>query len=287
MLPALLRSQLQDFAQRAFLEDLSTAGDHTAKACIPADAIARARLLVKDTGILAGIEAADFLIRYLIPDAKIEFLLRDGDKIKHGDIAFYLEAPAQLIVQVERTVLNTMQRMSGIATLTRQYVDCIADLPTRLLDTRKTTPTLRFLEKWAVRIGGGDNYREGLYDRIMIKDNHTDYCDGDIRKAIERVHKYLQINNLELPITVEVRNLDELEQVLSIGGIERIMLDNFELGTLAKAVERIDKKFQTEASGGVNLQTLRPIALTGVDFISVGALTHSFQSLDLSLKSTK
>lgn len=287
MLPAPLRSQLQDFAQRAFLEDLSTAGDHTAKACIPADAIARARLLVKDTGILAGVEAAEFLIRYLIPDAKIEFLLRDGDKIKHGDIAFYLEAPAQLIVQVERTVLNTMQRMSGIATLTRQYVDCIADLPTRLLDTRKTTPTLRFLEKWAVRIGGGDNYRDGLYDRIMIKDNHTDYCDGDIRKAIERVHKYLQINNLELPITVEVRNLKELEEVLSIGGIERIMLDNFEIGTLAKAVERIDKKFQTEASGGVNLQTLRPIALTGVDFISVGALTHSFQSLDLSLKSTK
>lgn len=285
MLTNTLHSQLKDFAQRAFLEDLSTDGDHTAKACIPADAIARARLLVKDKGILAGVEAAEFLIRYLIPNAKIDFLLRDGDAIQHGDIAFYLEAPAQLIVQIERTVLNTMQRMSGIATLTRQYVDLIADLPTRLLDTRKTTPTLRFLEKWAVRIGGGENYRDGLYDRIMIKDNHTDYC-GNIIKAIEKVHKYLKTNNLDLPITVEVRNLEELEQVLSIGGIERIMLDNFDLATLAKAVERIDKKFQTEASGGVNLHTLRPIALTGVDYISVGALTHSFQSLDLSLKSS-
>jgi nicotinate-nucleotide pyrophosphorylase (carboxylating) len=282
MLAPELLPQLHDFVRRAFEEDVR-GGDHTSLACVPADAIGRAKLLVKDDGILAGVDFAKYVFNYLDPNFKLNIFIEDGAAIKKGDIAFEVEGRSQLILQAERLVLNAMQRMSGIATLTRQYANTVADLPIQLLDTRKTTPTVRFIEKWAVRIGGGTNYREGLYDRIMIKDNHTDFC-GNISSAIEKVHKYLIDNNLDLKITVEVRNLKELEEVLAVGGVQRIMLDNFELDTMRKAVARIGKSYEIEASGGVTLVTLRDIALTGVDFISVGALTHSFQSLDLSLK---
>ena len=282
MLASELLPQLHDFVRRAFEEDVRD-GDHTSLACVPADAIGRAKLLVKDDGILAGVDFAKYVFNYLDPNFKLNIFIEDGAAIKKGDIAFEVEGRSQLILQAERLVLNAMQRMSGIATLTRQYADAVADLPVQLLDTRKTTPTVRFIEKWAVRIGGGTNYREGLYDRIMIKDNHTDFC-GNISSAIEKVHKYLIDNNLDLKITVEVRNLKELEEVLAVGGVQRIMLDNFDLDTMRKAVARIGKSYEIEASGGVTLVTLRDIALTGVDFISVGALTHSFQSLDLSLK---
>lgn len=282
MLAPELLPQLHDFVRRAFEEDVRD-GDHTSLACVPADAIGRAKLLVKDDGILAGVDFAKYVFNYLDPNFKLNIFIEDAAGIKKGDIAFEVEGRSQLILQAERLVLNAMQRMSGIATLTRQYADAVADLPVQLLDTRKTTPTVRFIEKWAVRIGGGSNYREGLYDRIMIKDNHTDFC-GNISSAIEKVHKYLIDNGLALKITVEVRNLKELEEVLSVGGVQRIMLDNFDLDTMRKAVARIGKSYEIEASGGVTLVTLRDIALTGVDFISVGALTHSFQSLDLSLK---
>jgi nicotinate-nucleotide pyrophosphorylase (carboxylating) len=277
-----MQAQLTDFVRRAFEEDVRD-GDHTSLACVPKDAIGRARLIVKDDGILAGVAFAKFVFAYLDPNFELDVLIEDGSPIKKGDIAFTVRGRSQLILQAERLVLNAMQRMSGIATLTRQYVDAVADFAVQLLDTRKTTPTIRFLEKWAVRIGGGTNYREGLYDRIMIKDNHTDFC-GDIATAIQKVHNYLATNNLNLDITVEVRNLKELEDVLAVGGIQRIMLDNFDVPTMIKAVARINKSYEVEASGGITMLTLREIAATGVDFISVGALTHSFQSLDLSLK---
>lgn len=279
------QAQLKDFVERALYEDIRE-GDHTSLACVPADAIGRARLLVKDDGVLAGVEFAKYVFARMDPSFKLTTFIEDGAAIKRGDVAFEVEGRSQLILQAERLVLNTMQRMSGIATLTREYVEQIADLPVQLLDTRKTTPTVRFIEKWAVRIGGGTNYREGLYDRIMIKDNHTDFCGG-IAQAIERVHKYLANNGLDLAITVEVRNLKELEEVLAAGGVQRIMLDNFDLATMRQAVARIGRRYEVEASGGVTMATLRDIALTGVDFISVGALTHSFRSLDLSLKSVK
>lgn len=282
MLDNTMQAQLTDFVRRAFEEDVRD-GDHTSLACVPKDAIGRARLIVKDDGILAGVAFAKFVFDYLDPNFELDVLIEDGSRIKKGDIAFTVRGRSQLILQAERLVLNAMQRMSGIATLTRQYVDAVADFPVQLLDTRKTTPTIRFLEKWAVRIGGGTNYREGLYDRIMIKDNHTDFC-GDIATAIQKVHNYLAVNNLNLAITVEVRNLQELEDVLAVGGIQRIMLDNFDVPTMIKAVARINKSYEVEASGGITMLTLREIAATGVDFISVGALTHSFQSLDLSLK---
>jgi nicotinate-nucleotide pyrophosphorylase (carboxylating) len=282
MLDNTMQAQLTDFVRRAFEEDVRD-GDHTSLACVPKDAIGRARLIVKDDGILAGVAFAKFVFAYLDPNFELDVLIEDGSPIKKGDIAFTVRGRSQLILQAERLVLNAMQRMSGIATLTRQYVDAVADFAVQLLDTRKTTPTIRFLEKWAVRIGGGTNYREGLYDRIMIKDNHTDFC-GDIATAIQKVHNYLATNNLNLDITVEVRNLKELEDVLAVGGIQRIMLDNFDVPTMIKAVARINKSYEVEASGGITMLTLREIAATGVDFISVGALTHSFQSLDLSLK---
>ncbi len=278
-----MNKTIADFIARAFEEDVQQ-GDHTSLACIPYQAMSQAKLLVKDTGVLAGVELAKDIFRYLDPKFQVEVFIQDGQTVQHGDIAFIVRGRAQLILQAERLVLNCMQRMSGIATLTRQYLNELQGLTTQLLDTRKTTPTIRFLEKWAVRIAGGTNYREGLYDRIMIKDNHTDYCGGDIQTAIQRAQDYLADKGLDLPITVEVRNLQELNQVLSVGGIDRIMLDNFDLATTAQAVAIINKRFETEASGGVSLQTIRPIALTGVDFISVGAVTHSFRSLDLSLK---
>jgi nicotinate-nucleotide pyrophosphorylase (carboxylating) len=273
---------LNDFIRRAFEEDVRE-GDHTSLACIPADAVSQAKLLVKDNGILAGIELAKAVFNYLDKDFKMEIFIQDGEAIKHGDIAFVVTGKAQLILQAERLVLNCMQRMSGIATYTKLFINELVGLNTKLLDTRKTTPTVRFLEKWAVRIAGGTNYREGLYDRIMIKDNHTDYC-GDIQNAIRLANDYLQKKKLNLPITVEVRNLDELAKVLQVGQIQRIMLDNFDILTTTRAVKIINKRFEVEASGGIGLENIRSVALTGVDFISVGALTHSFKSLDLSLK---
>jgi nicotinate-nucleotide pyrophosphorylase (carboxylating) len=276
---------LDDFIDRALYEDVQT-GDHTSLACIPPTARSKARLLVKDEGVLAGMEVAKRVFEHVDPFAVFEPKLADGDKIAYGEIAFIVECNTQALLKAERLVLNTMQRMSGIATLSRQYAEKVADLPVTILDTRKTTPLLRFLEKWAVRIGGCHNYRDGLYDWFMLKDNHNDACGG-IPQAIERVAAYQLANNLNLNVTVEVRNLEELQQVLDTGKVTRIMFDNFSPEKLQEAVKIVDGRFETEASGGINLATLRDFALAGVNFISVGALTHSAQSLDLSLKIIK
>jgi len=277
--------QIDEFIAAGLREDVGT-GDVTCLACIPGSARNRARLLVKDEGVLAGMVIAERIFKTVDPSAHFEKMIDDGANIKYGDVAFIVECHTQALLQAERLVLNTMQRMSGISTISRQYRDAVADLPVKILDTRKTTPLIRFLEKWAVRIGGCHNYRDGLYDWFMIKDNHTDACGG-IQPAIERVHAYQQANGLNLNVTVEVRNLAELQQVLDTGKVTRIMLDNFQLETMHEAVKMVGKRFETEASGGVTLDTLRAIALTGVDYISVGALTHSAQSLDLSLKVLK
>jgi nicotinate-nucleotide pyrophosphorylase (carboxylating) len=276
------QEQLLDFIEKALYEDVKD-GDHTSLASVPNDAYGSARLLVKDDGVLAGVALAVEIFRFVDPAMQMKIHIQDGEVIKYGDIAFEVHAPSQVILKAERLALNCMQRMSGIATMTRKFVDLVADLPVTILDTRKTTPLLRFLEKWSVRIGGGTNYRDGLYDRIMIKDNHVDFC-GSIEKAINKVHSYLKEKALALEITVEVRNRKELEEVLRTGGINRIMLDNFDTDTMRKAVALIDKQYEIEASGGITLETVRSYAETGVDFISVGALTHSYNSLDLSLK---
>jgi nicotinate-nucleotide pyrophosphorylase (carboxylating) len=275
-------AELEKFIKEALYEDIRE-GDHTSLACVPADAYGRAKLLVKDHGVIAGVEIARKIFEYAVPEMQMTIHINDGAIVKPGDIAFEVYMPSQAILKTERVVLNTMQRMSGIATMTRQFVDKVADLPVKILDTRKTTPLLRFLEKLAVRTGGGTNYRDGLYDRIMIKDNHVDFC-GSIELAIKKAHQYIEEKQLDLKITVEVRNLNELEQTMKVGGIERIMLDNFDPETMKKAVAIINKQFEVEASGGITLDTVRTYAETGVDFISVGALTHSFKSLDLSLK---
>ncbi|MFK7946535.1 MAG: carboxylating nicotinate-nucleotide diphosphorylase [Saprospiraceae bacterium] len=281
----MIENQIQKFIKEALYEDVRD-GDHTSLACIPSKKRDKAKLLVKDDGILAGIDLAKYIFRYVDATSKINVLIDDGAKIKHGDIAFEVECNSQDLLKAERLVLNTMQRMSGIATLSHQFAERVKDLPVQILDTRKTTPLIRFLEKWAVRIGGCTNYRDGLYDWIMIKDNHVDAA-GSIRQAIERVHEYQKEHLLELGITVEVRNFEEMNEVLEIGGITRIMLDNFEVEDMRRAVKIINKRFEVEASGGITLETVRPIAETGVDFISSGALTHSYQSLDLSLKIVK
>ena len=276
---------LEDFIIDGLHEDIQD-GDHTSLACIPKDSVSKARLLVKDTGVLAGVELAEKIFKHLDPDAKIDVRIPDGSDIKYGDEAFYIECKSRALLMGERLVLNTMQRMSGIATMSSRFMAEVEGTGVTVLDTRKTTPLLRFLEKWAVRIGGCTNYRDGLYDWIMIKDNHVD-ASGSITNAVESVHKYLRDTQKALNITVEVRNLVELHEVLAVGGITRIMLDNFELPILAEAVATINKRFEAEASGGVNLHTVSKIAKTGVDFISVGALTHSAGSLDLSLKVMK
>ncbi len=281
------KDQLLQFIKDALHEDVRD-GDHTSLSTIPPDARNKAKLLVKDTGILAGVELAKHVFEMVDPTATVEVLIEDGADIDYGDIAFIVECNSQALLKAERLVLNAMQRMSGIATMTDRFMVELGDLSkhVKLLDTRKTTPLLRFLEKWAVRIGGGTNYRDGLYDWIMIKDNHVDACGG-VKKAILRANEYLKENNMDLNITVEVRNLVELYEVLEVGQVTRIMLDNFELPLLQEAVEIIGDQFEKEASGGVNLFTVKDIAKTGVDFISVGALTHSFESLDMSLKVIK
>lgn len=285
MVQGLDEKALQHFVETALHEDIQD-GDHTSLACIPADQTSKAHLLVKDIGILAGVDFAEMVFKHVDPNSKFTKHIDDGTYIKNGDIAFEVELNSQALLKAERLILNTMQRLSGIATMASRFKTEVEPMEVTILDTRKTTPLLRFLEKWAVRIGGCTNYRDGLYDRIMIKDNHIDACGG-IQKAIEKTNAYLKENNKDLAITIEVRNLVELHQVLEAGNVNRIMLDNFELPLLEEAIVTVDKRFETEASGGVNLKTIRKIAKTGVDFISVGALTHSAGSLDLSLKVKK
>ncbi len=274
--------ELDIFATRALEEDVG-GGDHTSLACIPADSVSEAHLIVKDPGVLAGLEVARFLFHKVDPEAVFTASIEDGRPVSYGDVAFHVRCNSQALLKVERIVLNTMQRMSGIATLSNRFKFEVEDLPVRILDTRKTTPLFRYLEKWAVRLGGCENYRDGLYDWFMIKDNHIDACGG-IRPAIERVRDYQQRHQLHLGVTVEVRNLVELAEVLEVGRVTRILLDNFEIPILYEAVAFVDKRFETEASGGVNIHNVREIAGSGVDFISVGALTHSASSMDMSLK---
>lgn len=272
----------EDLIDRALREDLGD-GDHTTLSTIPENARGAARLLVKEAGVLAGMELAEAIVQRSDAGLNIKPYLLDGAQVAPGDVAFTLRGPSRPILMVERVLLNFMQRMSGIATLTHAYVRAVEGTGCRVLDTRKTTPGLRALEKWAVRLGGGTNHRHGLYDMVLIKDNHADMAGG-IPHAITAARAYLAANGLDLPIEVEVRDLREVEQVMVTGGVHRIMLDNFAPPALRKAVERISGRYATEASGGITLATARSFAETGVDFISVGALTHSAPGLDLSLK---
>lgn len=272
----------EELIRAAFREDIGD-GDHSTLACIPADAMGKSRLIVKEDGILAGVEVAREVFKTFDPEMQMEVFIQDGTPVKVGDVAFVVSGKVQSILQTERLVLNIMQRMSGIATVTNRYVKQIEGLHTRLLDTRKTTPGLRLLEKAAVKIGGGVNHRIGLYDMIMLKDNHVDFAGG-IEKAIRKTQDYLKRTGKNLKIEIEVRNLDELNEVLRIGGVDRIMLDNFDIPTTKIAVEIIGGRVETESSGGITFDTLRSYAECGVDFISVGALTHSVKSLDMSLK---
>lgn len=279
------QDQIMDFIKTGIHEDVQD-GDHTSLACIPKESRSTARLLAKDSGIIAGVELAELVFKYLDPTAEVNVLVKDGSPVNFMDEVLHVTCNSQALLKGERLILNTMQRMSGIATMSGRFKDEVAKLDVKILDTRKTTPLLRFLEKWAVRIGGCNNYRDGLYDWIMIKDNHIDAC-GSITNAINRTNEYLKANNLDLGITIEVRNLVELHEVLAVGNVTRIMLDNFELPILAEAVATIDGKYESEASGGITLHTVRKVAKTGVDYISVGALTHSAGVLDLSLKVVK
>jgi nicotinate-nucleotide pyrophosphorylase (carboxylating) len=285
LLPQITDQLISDFITAGLYEDIHD-GDHTSLACIAADSRSKAVLKVKDYGVLAGVELAKRIFAHIDPTSTITIHKNDGSDVFFGEIAFEVEGNTRAILQAERLVLNSMQRMSGIATLASRFAFEVGDLPVKVLDTRKTTPLIRFLEKWAVKIGGCENYRWGLYDWMMIKDNHVDAA-GSIRAAIERAHEYQKTNNLKLDITVEVRNLVEVHEVLEVGGITRIMFDNFEIPILAEAVKTVNKQFQTEASGGISLQSVRKYALSGVDYVSAGALTHSAQPLDLSLKIVK
>lgn len=258
-------------------------GDHSSLSAVPADKTGRAKLLVKSNGILAGVELAKTICEIVDENLQLEFLMKEGDEMKTGDIAFYVSGSDRSILKAERIILNCMQRMSGIATLTSQYVKAVSGTKAKVLDTRKTTPNFRVFEKWAVRIGGGHNHRFGLYDMIMLKDNHVDY-NGSIEKAILATKEYKEKNGLSIPVEVEARTLKDVEEILQTGFVERVMFDNFSVADTAKAVALVNGKIETESSGGINLQTIRAYAETGVDFISVGALTHSSTSLDLSLK---
>ena len=274
--------QVDEIIVSALLEDIGD-GDHSSLACVPENAKGKATLFVKDDGILAGVDLAVRIFRKYDPSLKVDVRIIDGTPIKKGDIAFTVTGSSRSILATERLVLNFMQRMSGIATQTNKIVSLLEGTNTRLLDTRKTTPCIRYMEKWAVRIGGGENHRFALYDMIMLKDNHIDYAGG-IKPAIERTQTYLKESGKNLKVEIEVRNFDELNQVLAIGGVDRIMLDNFTVEQLEEALKLIPSHYETEASGGITIDTIRNYAETGVDFISVGALTHSFKSLDLSLK---
>ena len=273
---------VDEIIELALLEDIGD-GDHSSLACVPEFAKGKATLFIKDDGILAGVDLAVRIFKKLDPSLEINILLLDGTPVKKGDVAFTVIGSSRSILATERLVLNFMQRMSGIATQTHKIVSLLEGTNTRLLDTRKTTPCIRYMEKWAVRIGGGENHRFALYDMIMLKDNHIDYAGG-IKPAIEGTLNYLKETGKKLKVEVEVRNLNELKQVLEVGGIDRIMLDNFTPSELETALKLIPTNYETEASGGITLETIREFAETGVDFISVGALTHSFKSLDMSLK---
>ena len=266
----------------AFAEDIGD-GDHTTLCCIPEDAEGRSHLLIKEEGILAGVEVAKKVFARFDPTMQVEVLMGDGSKVKPGDIAMVVTGKVRSLLQTERLMLNIMQRMSGIATMTNRYVERLQGTGTRVLDTRKTTPGLRMLEKQAVKIGGGTNHRIGLFDMILLKDNHVDFAGG-ITKAIDRCHAYLEEKGLKLKIEIEVRNFDELNEVLNHGGVDRIMLDNFSVEDTGKAVKLIDHRYETESSGGITFDTIRDYALQGVDFVSVGALTHSVKGLDMSFK---
>jgi len=273
---------LRQFLLQSLAEDLGD-GDHSSLACIPAGKNGLAKLLIKENGILAGIKVAQELFSIVDKDLIVDLILEDGSRIIPGDIAFYLSGNEQSILKSERLVLNIMQRMSGIATTTHEYVSKLEGLKTIILDTRKTTPGMRFLEKEAVRIGGGMNHRMGLYDMIMLKDNHIDYAGG-IVNAISKTGEYLRRNNLNLKVEIEARSLEDVRTILAAGGIDRIMLDNFSVEDTLAAVKEISGRYETESSGGINLSTIRSYAECGVDFISVGALTHHIKSLDMSLK---
>ena len=273
---------LRQFLLQSLAEDLGD-GDHSSLACIPAGKNGLAKLLIKENGILAGIKVAQELFSIVDKDLIVDLILEDGSRIIPGDIAFYLSGNEQSILKSERLVLNIMQRMSGIATTTHEYVSKLEGLKTIILDTRKTTPGMRFLEKEAVRIGGGMNHRMGLYDMIMLKDNHIDYAGG-ISNAISKTREYLKRNNLNLKVEIEARSLEDVRTILASGGIDRIMLDNFSVQDTLAAVKEISGRYETESSGGINLSTIRSYAECGVDFISVGALTHHIKSLDMSLK---
>ena len=274
--------QVDEIIESALLEDIGD-GDHSSLACVPENAKGKATLFVKDDGILAGVDLAVRIFKKYDPSLEVDVRIIDGTPVKKGDIVFTVTGSSRSILATERLVLNFMQRMSGIATQTNKIVSLLEGTNTRLLDTRKTTPCIRYMEKWAVRIGGGENHRFALYDMIMLKDNHIDYAGG-IKPAIERTQAYLKESGKNLKVEIEVRNFDELNQVLAIGGVDRIMLDNFTVEQLEEALKLIPSHYETEASGGITIETIRDYAETGVDFISVGALTHSFKSLDLSLK---
>jgi len=265
-----------------FAEDIGD-GDHTTLSCIPASAIGKSQLIVKENGVLAGVEVARQIFHAFDSELQMTVFINDGANVKVGDVAFEVEGKIQSLLQTERLMLNIMQRMSGVATRTREYVKVLEGTKTRVLDTRKTTPGLRLLEKQAVKIGGGVNHRIGLYDMILLKDNHVDFAGG-IDKAILRSQEYIKEKSKDLKIEIEVRNFDELKQVMEVGGVDRIMLDNFTPENTRKAVELIDGKYETESSGGITFETLRSYAECGVDYISVGALTHSVKSLDMSFK---
>jgi nicotinate-nucleotide pyrophosphorylase (carboxylating) len=273
---------IESLLNNAFAEDIDD-GDHTTLSSIPETAYGKAQLLIKEKGVLAGVKIAKRVFNKFDPEIKMQVFIEDGAEVNPGDVAFIVEGKVQSLLQTERIVLNLMQRMSGIATTTRKYVKELEGLHTQVLDTRKTTPGLRLLEKEAVKIGGGTNHRIGLFDMILLKDNHVDFAGG-IENAITKAKEYLKEKNKDLKIEIEVRSLNELEQVLKIGGVDRIMLDNFDIPTTKEAVTRINGKYETESSGGITFDTLRKYAECGVDFISVGALTHSVKGLDMSLK---
>ncbi len=286
MLPSYVTSDhIRTFLDNAFREDVGD-GDHSTLASIPESSKSHASLLMKDNGIIAGIEAASQIVQYYDPDLVMKPLVSDGDMVKYGDILFTLEGSARSLLTVERIILNCMQRMSGIATKTHHLNSLIKHTGAKLLDTRKTTPNFRIMEKWAVFIGGGVNHRFGLFDMIMLKDNHIDYAGG-IEKAIAATHEYLEKTGRDLKIEIETRNLDEVKRVLAAGGVDRIMLDNMSIDDMTRAVEMVGGRVETEASGGITEETITLVAETGVDYISVGALTHSVRSLDMSLKATE
>lgn len=276
-------TNLDEIISMALREDVGD-GDHSTLACIPQTATGKAKMVAKKAGILCGMGVGERVFHAVDPELKVEKLKEDGALLEVGDVVMLVEGRAASILTAERTALNFMQRLSGIATQTHKMVDMLAGMHTRLLDTRKTTPNMRLLEKYAVKCGGGTNHRIGLYDMVMLKDNHVDFAGG-LESAIDRTHEYLKSKGKDLKIEIEVRNMEELERVMQHGGVDRIMLDNFDVPTLKKAVERIGGKYETEASGGITEETLKDYASSDVDFISVGALTHHIKSLDLSLVS--